>query len=132
MSLEVSQRTIGSCIVVELHGELDVETAPAVRTRFDALVDGPLRVRVVVDLSGLQFMASIGLRVLLEAERRARVGGGTLALAAPRPVVARVLQLTALDEHFAVYATVVDAVAACGRGDPGEPGVCRPGPEPVH
>jgi anti-sigma B factor antagonist len=64
--------------------------------------------RVVVDLSGIEFCDSTGMNVLLSAMKRLKEQGGTLELAAPRPAVRRILQVTGLDTVFSVH----DAVPA--------------------
>jgi anti-sigma B factor antagonist len=64
--------------------------------------------RVVVDLTGVEFCDSTGMNVLLAALRRARERGGELVLAAPRPAVRKILQVTGLESVF----TVLDDPAA--------------------
>jgi anti-sigma B factor antagonist len=62
--------------------------------------------RVVVDLSGVEFCDSTGMNVLLAAMKRLKEKGGVFELAAPRPAVRRILQVTGLDTVF----TVLDAM----------------------
>lgn len=68
--------------------------------------------RMVVDLSGLEFLDCAGAGALVAVSRRAMLLGGTLAIAAPRAPVARLLQLTGLDQHFAVFPSSPPALAA--------------------
>ena len=58
--------------------------------------------QVVVDMSGVEFCDSTGMNVLLAAHRRAREQGGDLELAAPRPAVRKILQVTGLESVFTV------------------------------
>ena len=58
--------------------------------------------QVVVDMSGVDFCDSTGMNVLLAAHRRAREQGGDLELAAPRPAVKKILQVTGLESVFTV------------------------------
>jgi anti-anti-sigma factor len=61
-------------------------------------IDGQDPTRVVVDLAGLEFIDSTGLRVLLLADARARERGYELVLRAGGPTVQRVFEMTgALD-----------------------------------
>jgi anti-sigma B factor antagonist len=53
-------------------------------------------------MSGVEFCDSTGMNVLLSSLRRARERGGQLELAAPRPPVRKILQVTGLDSVFTV------------------------------
>jgi anti-sigma B factor antagonist len=59
-------------------------------------------IRLIVDLSGVDFCDSTGVNVLLAAHRQAREKGGDLELAAPRPAVRKILQVTGLETVFTV------------------------------
>lgn len=111
MDFELSRYTVDGYTVVELRGELDASTSPVLQTGLDDLLNRPAPC-VILDLSALTFLDSSALTVLVVSERRARERGGSLLLAGPRQIVARVLSLTALDQHFAVYSTVAEAIAS--------------------
>ena len=64
--------------------------------------------QVIVDMSGVEFCDSTGMNVLLAAHRKAREQGGDLELAAPRPAIRKILQVTGLESVF----TVLDDPAA--------------------
>jgi anti-sigma B factor antagonist len=97
-------------VVVALRGECDVTNSHILRERLLALLDGQAP-RVILDLTALAFIDASGATALVIAGRRARQSGVTLALAAAQKIVARVLSLTTLDQHFPVYATVAEALA---------------------
>jgi anti-sigma B factor antagonist len=97
-------------IVVTLEGELDLYNAHEVR---DALLkcctESPER--LVVDLSGVTFIDSTALGVLIEARARLANRRGFL-LAAPGLETRRALEISGLDRHFAVHESLDDALAA--------------------
>ncbi len=64
---------------------------------------------LLVDLSGLAFIDSATLHEIVRAYRRLRADGCLLALVSPSPGVARVLQLSALDQVIPVYASAEEA-----------------------
>lgn len=105
----LSVRSENDCTVVAVRGELDIASAPALRTELLGLL-GPHARRIVVDLSEVTFCDSSGLAVLVGASRRAWLLGGVLRLAAPAPPVTAVLRLTGLDRHFEIFPTVQAAV----------------------
>ncbi|KAB2371558.1 STAS domain-containing protein [Actinomadura montaniterrae] len=113
----LSREQRGDRTVIALDGELDIASAPSLRERLHAaLIDtGPY---VVIDLSGVAFCDASGLALLVDARRRVRPGG-TVVLAAPRPQLLRLLQVTGLDRVFTVHRS----------GDAAEPLPARPAAE---
>jgi anti-sigma B factor antagonist len=109
-SLDVSHRDCGDAVCVAAPvGEIDVATAPLLKSRLVALLDQGFS-RFVLDLSGVRYLDSTGLGVLIGFARRLN-GDGQITLAnAPGPVLA-LLELTGLDASFEVFATDEDALA---------------------
>jgi anti-sigma B factor antagonist len=82
---------------IALEGELDLANAPQLEERL-ADVEGAGPTRVVVDLGRLAFIDSTGLRVLLQADARARERGHELTLRPGDATVQRAFEVTgALD-----------------------------------
>jgi anti-sigma B factor antagonist len=82
--------------VVVLSGEADTSTAVLLREMLATHLDTGARL-VTVDASGLSFLDSASLRVLVLAARALQGRHGTLVLARPQPVVARLLEITGAD-----------------------------------
>jgi anti-sigma B factor antagonist len=108
VELKVATRSQGDHTVMSVSGEIDLYTAPRLHGELATALAGGGPVQLVVDMSGVQFCDSTGMNVLLAAHRRAREHGGDLELAAPRPAVRKILQVTGLESVF----TVVDEQAA--------------------
>jgi anti-sigma B factor antagonist len=84
---------------VSLSGEVDMYTSAEIRERLAALyADGWQR--IVIDMSGVTFLDSAGLAVLVAALRRAERRGATLMIEDARPNVSRILELTHLTAAF--------------------------------
>ena len=99
--LEISSALVDGAVRVSLQGELDLASTRQVEERF-AAIDAQSPARVVVDLSGLAFIDSSGLRVLLLADALAGEHGYELVLLPGQEPVQRVFEMTgALDVlHF--------------------------------
>jgi anti-sigma B factor antagonist len=97
---------------MSVHGEIDLYTVPRLQRELTSVLATGDPVRLVVDLSGVDFCDSTGVNVLLAAHRQAREKGGNLELAAPRPAVRKILQVTGLETVF----TVIDDPAAAVGG----------------
>jgi len=67
--------------------------------------------RIIVDLTGLEFIDASGVGALSRARRHARNAGGDLLLAAPQGLVRRVLAIIWEVDGFAVHASVAEAAA---------------------
>jgi anti-anti-sigma factor len=95
--LEISSALVDGAVRVTLQGELDLASARQMEERF-ASIDEQAPSRVVIDLGGLAFIDSSGLRVLLLADARARERGYELVLLPGQEPVQRVFEMTgALD-----------------------------------
>ncbi|MFF4352438.1 STAS domain-containing protein [Streptomyces sp. NPDC001530] len=87
---------------------MDYLTGPGFRAAAQQLRDPPGQ-RLVLEMSGVDFLDSAGLNELLRLSRRAADGGETLVLAGPPPFVRQILSLTGADAVLPVYAQVADA-----------------------
>ena len=85
---------------LELTGEIDAHTAPQLGEQLDPLPgdDGT----VVLDVHGIEFIDSSGLRVLVEAHQRAVSGDRSLVIHRPSVAVKRLLEISGLSEHLTV------------------------------
>jgi anti-sigma B factor antagonist len=98
--------------VVSIGGEIDLSTASAFEAVIaEALEEDPPA--LVVELSGVTFMASVGLRIL--AATQEKVGTSIqLAVVADHAAASRPMQLTGLDNVISLYPTVGEALTALG------------------
>lgn len=94
--------------ILELHGEVDVVTATDFKTIFhESIAEGARR--IVVDLSDVTLIDSMGLSVLIGGRRRMEPRGGWLAVACDGDV-ARVVRLAGLDRVVPLYPTRDEAL----------------------
>lgn len=95
--------------VVEVVGELDAYTSPRLRRALEELAV-PGRYRLVVEATRLDFMDSSGLGVLVGAHKRARNGGGALAIAGAPERILRVLRITGLVRVMPAFPSLEEAL----------------------
>jgi anti-sigma B factor antagonist len=99
----------GDHVVCRPVGELDAFTVGHFRESLTKLTGGE---RVLIDLAGVPFLDSAGLGALIGGVRRAREGGGDVAVYGARPAVARLLHTTGFDRVAAVSDTEQEALQA--------------------
>jgi anti-anti-sigma factor len=95
---------------VRLSGRIDVAGAIAIEMPMNVV--GGSRNAVVVDLSEVDFMASLGLRCLVQCAKAVQARRGKLVLLAPQPIVAEVITTSGIDELVPVFDLHADALAA--------------------
>ena len=101
--------------LIAVRGEVHVSTAPEFSERLnDAIAGG--KTGVVIDMTGVDFIDSTGLSVLLNALRRVTRQQGTLALAVSNPTVLRLFEITRLDSTFDILPDREAAIARVRRG----------------
>ncbi|MEA2157106.1 MAG: anti-sigma factor antagonist [Solirubrobacteraceae bacterium] len=91
--LTLSSERQGDVHVIALNGELDLATAGALEREL-LRVEATDAASIVLDLSGLTFMDSTGIRVMLSADARSRADSERLALLRGPFAVQRVFELT--------------------------------------
>jgi anti-anti-sigma factor len=103
-------RSIRGHTVLTISGELDIATTAVLRDRITAVLNDGTK-PVIVDLSLVSFCDASGLSLLIALRRRADLRGRTVALAAPRASMRKLLRVTGLDRSFPVHATLAHALA---------------------
>lgn len=106
----VTAAVVRGLVVVEVSGDLDVYSAPRLHVVLTDQYRTGQRL-VIVDMSGLDFMDSSGLGVLIGGMKRARAAGGALVLAAAPEKVLRVLRITGVARVLPVFETLPEAFA---------------------
>ena len=88
--------------MLTVQGEIDTLTAPPFTAATTDLVTGPDET-LVIDLTGVRFLASSGLAVLITAAHRAEERGTRLRLVVSTRAVRRPLEVTGTDQLFDMY-----------------------------
>ncbi len=111
----IRDRRITDWTVVAIGGELDVATAPALRSHLSDLIANG-RTRLVLDLAQLRFLDASGLGILVSTLGRLREHGGSLRLVNVHPRIRRLLGIVRLTDALPEYASVTLAAGAGRSG----------------
>ena len=124
--MNLNPRSIGDVLVFAPAGRLDHESVDAFRASLQPQLDAALAAGrgVLFDLSGLEYVSSAGLRCFMLAAKQASAKNGKIAVAAPRPVVAEIFEISRFNMVLRVFPSMrealgflsADAAAAFERG----------------
>ncbi len=113
MQVSVSGSPETDPLVVRVQGDVDVTTAPTLRSELSRLL-AARNARVVLDLSDVPFLDSTGLGVLVGRLRSVRLAGGDLVLVIRDERVLRNFAITGLDRVFMISPTCDKALSTFG------------------
>lgn len=111
--LKASVSAEASYTLVVLTGESDMNTRQKLGAVLEQAMPEAGR-HLLIDMSGLEFIDSVDLHVLIDTRNRFAREGGRTSIIAPHPLVARVLNLSGADQMLPVYPDLAAALAAEG------------------
>jgi anti-anti-sigma factor len=111
--MNVTSRRFADAVVLHVAGRLDQDTCDVFRGDLSRHVESSARDggAVVLDLSGLEYVSSAGLRCFMLAARQAKSQHGRIHVAALQPMVAEIFEISHFNLVFQVFPTVRDALA---------------------
>jgi anti-sigma B factor antagonist len=102
--MEINVKAIGQVMVLEVAGDIDSSTAPPAQERMLPLVQ--LGSRIVLDMSGVGYMSSAGLRMLLSMYRQASRQNGSMVLVGLPEEIKDTMSITGFLNFFTIRDTV--------------------------
>ena len=110
--MNISESKQGNVTILKVQGKLDAMSSPELDKRLAGLVENGTR-QIALDLAGLEYVSSAGLRVFLSAAKRLQQVQGKLALANLSAQVQQIFDIAGFESILPVFKTVNEAVAAC-------------------
>jgi len=112
--MNATLRRYASATVLQVAGRLDQDTCEGFRVDLMKQVEAAAREggTVVLDLSGLEYVSSAGLRCFMLASREAKAQQARIFVAALQPMVEEIFEISHFNLVFQVFPTLRDALAA--------------------
>ncbi len=107
--MDITHKTSGVASVINLAGRFDAHETQAVSAWLNEQMDAG-KIYLVVNLSGVNFIDSTALSVLVQGLKHCREKGGNLHLCALQQPVRVIFELTRLDKAFSIFAAEEDAL----------------------
>ena len=101
----------GSAAVVRIRGSAGMTQAEQMRRQFEQLAARQVSL-IVLDLSQMEFISSLGLGAIITGHLKSRHHNGRIRLVNPRPAVRKLLEMTRLTKLFPIYPTVEQALCS--------------------
>jgi anti-sigma B factor antagonist len=110
--MQLNQERYGRAVVLGLSGRIDNSTNESLQSGLSAHLAAcqPGGDRLILDFAKVDYISSVGLRVLMLAGKQIREQGGTIVVAALEPVVREIFEISRFNLVFQCFATVRDAV----------------------
>jgi anti-anti-sigma factor len=108
--LQISTREEKGCTLVTVGGRMDAVTSPEFEAKCGACLDAGAR-KVIIDLSGLEYISSAGLRSVLVIAKRVKSTSGALALFGLKGVVDEVFTISGFRDLLPIAASLDEALA---------------------
>ena len=100
--LFVSIKASGPWAILQIAGEIDLNTAPKLKEAIVGSMKDGFR-RIALDLTNVGFLDSTGLAAMVSGIKRANEAGGGLVLINPNEHIQRILSITDLEKIFPVF-----------------------------
>jgi anti-anti-sigma factor len=112
-NMDIRNKDYGDVLVLMPAGRIDHANSENFRNALTPFVERCASggKKLVLDLAGVDYISSAGLRCFMLAEKQAKSQGGTIAVASMQPVVKEIFEISRFTLVFATFATVRDAVA---------------------
>jgi anti-sigma B factor antagonist len=112
--MPLPHRNYGPVRTIAPKGRLDHDNCEAFRAELAPHLEACAKSGqpLVLDLSGLEYVSSAGLRCLMLAAKEARAGEGQVVVAAMQPVVAEIFKISRFNLVFEVFPTLREALAS--------------------
>jgi len=105
----IEQTQVGDKIVLHVAGRMDAESAHQFELRCESCIAEGLT-SIVIDLSDLAYISSLGLRSVVAASKKARDKGGEIRICGISGLVRQVFEITKLSQVFPLHDSVESAL----------------------
>ena len=109
--MEIRTRRVGDVTVADMTGRLDSRSSGPASTELNQLAQGA-NAKLVLNVSGLDYVSSAGLRAILVAAKLADVNGGALKVCDANPAVTHVMEVSGMHSLLHLHATEAEALAS--------------------
>lgn len=109
--MEILTEVRKGVLIFKVQGELDMHVAKDLQEKMDCMIDNKAAKKIIVNLSGVCFIDSSGLGILLGRYKKVKNLGGSFFLSQAQPSIRRVLEAAGVLPFIGLYETDEEALA---------------------
>jgi anti-sigma B factor antagonist len=102
--MEISEKIIEDVCIISISGRIDTITSKDLEAKLDEAIAERTE-KIIINLANVDYISSVGLRVLLAALKKLKYNRGSLLLVSLQPFVQNVFKITGLDKVLQIYPT---------------------------
>lgn len=114
--MEIAEKMIGDVIIISISDRIDTITSKELDTKLNERREGKTK-KIILNLANVDYISSVGLRVLLAALKRQKQDQGSMLLVSLQPFVQNVFKITGLDKIFQIFLTEDAALESLSHAD---------------
>jgi len=107
--MEMSQTRVDDVPIIAVSGRIDATTSRDLENALNELIEHD-NSQIVLDLGGVEYVSSVGLRVMLAALKKVRPKKGDVMLVSLQPFVREVFEITGFTKLFSIYPSQAEAL----------------------
>jgi len=107
--MEIENKISGSVNIILVNGRIDARNSSLLDDELKALIEGG-SVNIIVNMEGVDYISSSGLRVLLAALKKVKPSGGDIKLSGLKPFVGDVFRISGFDSIFDICGSDKEAL----------------------
>ncbi|MBP7851021.1 MAG: STAS domain-containing protein [Lentimicrobiaceae bacterium] len=111
--MEIIRKTEGKVVVIGISGRLDTTHFTEFENMLMSIIDDG-NIHIAIDLSGLEYISSSGLRVFLMGLKRLNARGGKMALCCLQENIAQIFKIAGFNTIFQIFNELQEGIAYCG------------------
>ncbi len=108
--MDINQTSIDNVPIVSVSGRIDATTSNDLESVLNDLIDQN-KSDILLDLEGVTYISSVGLRVLLATQKKVRTKKGGVKLLSLQPFVREVFEMTGFNRLFSIYSNRSEALS---------------------
>lgn len=108
--MQYSEERTGKFYVLNVSGRLDASTSSSFEEKLTSIIDSGEK-NILINFKELDYISSMGLRVLLQAAKKVKVSQGSISLCEMKDNILEVFDIAGFTQVFQIYKTYNDAVA---------------------
>jgi anti-sigma B factor antagonist len=107
--MQISTKSKDDVYIIEISGRMDSISSKEIEANLNDMIEHN-RDKIIIDLGAVEYISSVGLRVLLAALKKEKERDGSIKLASLQPFVRDIFKMTGFDRIFSISSDQEEAI----------------------